>query len=129
MQIDCLLDTDVMIDYLRQYSKTIDWIQNQGIIGLPGFVGLELLQGCRNEKEQTLISKQLGKFDIIWPDSSDCEWAYKIYLRYHLINGIEIMDALIASIVKKIQKPFYTFNIKHFETIPDIEVIMPYSKR
>ncbi len=44
-----LLDTDVMIDLLRQYPSALTWldsIDDEEIL-LPGFVVMELIQGCK----------------------------------------------------------------------------------
>ena len=52
-----LLDTDVMIDLLRQYPPASAWLaahSSEELI-LPGFVVLELIQGCRNKKEQERV--------------------------------------------------------------------------
>lgn len=48
-----LLDTDVMIDVLRGYDPALEWLRSLAdeMIGLPGFVAMELLQGCRNRQE------------------------------------------------------------------------------
>ena len=52
-----LLDTDVMIDILRDHSPAITWLQalGQTPIGLPGLVAMELIQGCRTRVEQQQI--------------------------------------------------------------------------
>jgi hypothetical protein len=44
-----LLDTDVMIDLLRQYQPAVEWLASLGEeeIVLPGFLVMELIQGCR----------------------------------------------------------------------------------
>ena len=51
-----LLDTDVMIDLLRQYPPAVAWLDSLGSeeIILPGFVAMELIQGCRDKAEQHL---------------------------------------------------------------------------
>ena len=50
-----LLDTDVMIDLLREYPPAVEWfnaLAEDEVIILPGYVVMELLQGCRNKREQ-----------------------------------------------------------------------------
>jgi hypothetical protein len=49
-----LLNSDVMIDLLRQYAPAAEWfdsLQDDEEIILPGFVVMELIQGCRNKPE------------------------------------------------------------------------------
>ena len=50
-----LLDIDVMVDILRGYEPAKEWLNSVQEIGIPGFVAMELIQGCQNTKEQTLI--------------------------------------------------------------------------
>ena len=53
-----LLDTDVMIDLLRKYPPAVAWLGSIGEeeVVLPGFVVMELIQGCRNKVEQQKVS-------------------------------------------------------------------------
>ena len=52
-----LVDTDIMIDVLRQFPVALAWLASLGAetIVVPGFVALELLQGCRNRVEQEKV--------------------------------------------------------------------------
>ncbi|GCL38418.1 MULTISPECIES: type II toxin-antitoxin system VapC family toxin [Sphaerospermopsis] len=45
-----LLDSDIVIDFLRKYSPAIIWLSSLGDeeIALPGYVAMELMQGCKN---------------------------------------------------------------------------------
>ena len=47
-----LLDTDVMVDILRGYEPSKEWLESAREVGVPGLVVMELLQGCQNIKEQ-----------------------------------------------------------------------------
>ncbi len=49
-----LLDTDVLVDVLRAHAPALAWLNqlDESVVGLPGFVALELIQGCRNRREQ-----------------------------------------------------------------------------
>ena len=54
-----ILDSDIMIDILRRYPSAINWLEALGEeeIALPGFVVMELLQGCRSKVEQDRVAK------------------------------------------------------------------------
>jgi len=48
-----LLDTDVMVDLLRQYPTAVAWLDSLGDdeVVLPGYVVMELIQGCSSKAE------------------------------------------------------------------------------
>lgn len=50
-----ILDSDILIDLLRQYTPAVTWLDSLGEeeILLPGFVVMELLQGCINKVSPT----------------------------------------------------------------------------
>jgi predicted nucleic acid-binding protein len=52
-----LFDTDIMIDILRGHPPAIQWLASLGDeeIILPGYVVMELIQGCGNKAEQQQV--------------------------------------------------------------------------
>ncbi len=51
-----LLDSDIMVDVLRHYPPAIAWLNSRtDQVALPGYVALELYQGCRNKSEQERV--------------------------------------------------------------------------
>jgi predicted nucleic acid-binding protein len=81
-----LLDTDVMIDLLRQYPPAVAWLDSVGDeeIALPGFVVMELIQGCRNKQEQDKIEAALAPYRVVWPSPTTCDAALSVFARYYL---------------------------------------------
>ena len=81
-----LLDTDVMIDVLRGHDVALEWLQSLAdeTIGLPGFVAMELLQGCRNRQEQQRVRRTLRPFALHWPNEHDCTRAYDDFAAFWL---------------------------------------------
>jgi predicted nucleic acid-binding protein len=58
-----LLDTDVMVDFLRGYAPAVTWLTNYARpIGIPGLVAMELLQGCHDLAEQQRVERELKRF-------------------------------------------------------------------
>jgi len=81
-----LLDTDVMIDLLRDYPPAKEWFQlldDDEILALPGFVMMELIQGCKNKAEQDRLKRDLGDYEVIWLSSEDCNIALDVFIQYH----------------------------------------------
>ena len=125
-----LLDTDVMIDILRDYPPAISWLNScsDEIIALPGFVLMELIQGCKTKTEQQTLSTELKTYRILWPSHSDCNDAVKIFSRFHFSHHIGIIDALIGQLAVSFDLPLHTFNKKHYEPIPGLATVQPYAK-
>jgi predicted nucleic acid-binding protein len=76
-----VLDTDVMIDLLRRYQPAIAWLNslsNEEII-LPGFVIMELIQGCRNKEEQERVERELQSYRVAWPSPETCATALSVF--------------------------------------------------
>jgi len=125
-----LLDTDVMIDLLRKYPPAVAWLGSIGEeeVVLPGFVVMELIQGCRNKVEQQKVERELGTYGIAWPSSDTCDEALFVFASYHLSHRLGILDALIGQMAVALNVPLYTFNQKHYAAIPKLETVQPYEK-
>lgn len=125
-----LLDTDVMIDILRGYPPALAWLHSLDgdAIALPGFVLMELIQGCHSRKEQQALSTELDPYKILWPTHSDCEEAVKLFTQYRLSHNIGIIDVLIGQLALSLELPLHTFNKKHYEPIPRLKTVQPYTK-
>lgn len=124
------LDTDVMIDLLRQYPPAMFWLGSLGEEEsiLPGFVVMELIQGAINKTEQEKIEKELGSYIILWPSPETCDAALSVFARYHLSHRLGILDALIGQMAVDLDLPLYTFNQKHYAVVPDLRTMQPYEK-
>ena len=125
-----LLDTDVMVDLLRQYPPAVAWLDSLGEeeIVLPGFVVMELIQGCRTRAEQEKVERELGAYSVAWPSPGTCDEALSVFARYRLSHGLGILDALIGQIAVALDLPLYTFNQKHYAPIPNLKTVQPYEK-
>lgn len=123
-----ILDSDVMIDLLRQHPMAVSWLDSLGEteIALPGFVAMELLQGCRNKTEQAKVEQVLTQFAIVWPFPETCETALQLFARYHLSHNVGLLDALIGQTAAALNLPLHTFNRKHYAVLPDLTIIEPY---
>lgn len=125
-----LLDTDVMVDILRQYPPALSWLESLGRqeIVLPGFVVIKLIQGCRSKAEQVGVERGLGNYNIAWPSPEMCDKALSNFAHYYLSHGLGLLDALIGQMAVELDLPLHTFNQKHYDAISDLKTVQPYEK-
>jgi tRNA(fMet)-specific endonuclease VapC len=127
---DMVLDTDVLIEILRGDSRAGEWLASVEslVIGIPVIVWMEILVGARDKQEQRGFIEQLAGYTILHLESGDSERARQWFEQFHLSHGVGILDCLIAAIAIRLSKPLYTFNLKHFQVIPGLEVQAPYER-
>lgn len=121
-----LLDTDIMIDLLRRHPPALAWLSSLGAtqLGLPGYVVMELIQGCRNKAEQDQLERALTLYQIIWPSPTACDAALASFAQHRLSS----IDALIAHTAIEMSAPIHTFNQKHYATIVGLATVQPYDR-
>ena len=125
-----LLDTDVMIDILRGYPPAVQWLQSldeKEELGIPGFVVMELMNGCGNKQEMNQLMKSIEGFRIYWPGEDDCNRAMAGFAQGHLSHNLGMLDAVIGECAIGLQVPLCTFNNKHYKTL-NVTIEQPYQK-
>lgn len=48
--------------------------------------------------------------------------------RFYLSHGAHLQDVMIASVAARLAVPLYTLNVKHYEPLPGLRVVRPYSR-
>ena len=125
-----LFDTDIMIYILRGHPAAIAWlgtVRTEEIV-LPGYVAMELIQGCRDHQEQRDLLRELRRYTILWPQPEACNRALDLYTRFHLSHGLDLLDALIGQLALELDLPLHTFNEKHYRAIPRLNLVQPYTR-
>jgi len=126
-----LLDSDVFIDLLREYPPAVTWfdgLDDTETMALAGFVVMELLQGCKNKSQQTKLQQALTYYEVIWLSSDQCQQALELFSQYHLSHNAGLIDVLVGQTALMLNVPLYTFNRKHYQFIPGLQTIQPYTK-
>ena len=125
-----LLDTDIMVDLQRGRRPALEWLASlDEAPGLPGFVVMELMEGCRNKQEMSRLSKRLGPFCIYWPTAADCNRALTTFARARLSHGTGILDAVIGECAVGLGAALCTFNERHFSAVPKLKTEQPYERQ
>ena len=125
-----LIDTDVMVDIIRRHAPAVAWLDllEADVIGIPGLVAMELLQGCRNREEQQQLEGFLRPYQRYWPSKSDCDRAFDDFAMYHLSHNLGILDALIAETAMGMDVELATFNTKHYNALDTLRTTQPYGR-
>jgi predicted nucleic acid-binding protein len=125
-----LVDTDVLIDCLRGAVAAAAWLSQveREPFAVPGVVAMELVMGCSSRRDLDRIQRFLGEFDIVWPQASEFAAAYRLLVAHRLTSGVSIPDCTIAAMALARAASVYTFNLKHFQVIPGLDVREPYSR-
>ncbi len=109
-----ILDTAILIDFLRGYSRAVQWLSSNPDIAITPIVKFEILDGAANVKELRHSLKMLKQFQMVDLMPDDIEWALTQFTLYKLSHNVGSMDCLIASTAFRLQVPLYTRNLKHF---------------
>jgi predicted nucleic acid-binding protein len=118
---DLLVDTDVFIDFFRNYPPAVQYIKaNRSRICLSPIVIAEIYSGVLKSEEEA-IQQFISVFPV---EPVSGEIAVRGgYLKRHYgpSHGISLADALIAATA--IEKGFglATLNVKHFPMLDNLE--------
>jgi predicted nucleic acid-binding protein len=125
-----LLDSDVMIDILREYLPALRWLHTvvNEEFGLPGIVVLQLMEGCKDKRAMQRLQKRIGPYRVYWPTARDCDRALAAFSRTRLSHRIDLTDVLIGECAVGLGVPLCTFNVRHFRAVAGLTTAQPYAR-
>ncbi len=117
-----LLDTTIIIDWLRGNATAANFVNQEGknALALNSVVVMELLKGARNKQELVSIKKQISGFQLLDVDQSILNLSTQLIDIYGLSHGISIPDAIIAATALVYQVELFSLNRKDFQMIPGL---------
>jgi predicted nucleic acid-binding protein len=71
---------------------------------------------------QKRFEKLLNNYTIVLLDRNISLLAIDLYKKYKLSHGLDIPDSLIAATSIVLELPLFTYNVKDFHYIPDIQL-------
>jgi len=83
---------------------------------------MELYQGMGNKAELARIKKNLRFYDIVHVDSHISRMAVELIENFNLSHSLQIPDAIIGETAIVYGIPLYTYNIKDFYFMPNINI-------
>ena len=127
MEDGLLIDSDVLIDYLRGYSAAVIYLEASTERQIVSAITVaELYTGVREGAERQALEELLETFEII-PVSQTIAVTGGLFRRMFLkSHKLGIADAVIAATAKVEKAIVVTLNRKHFPMFSN--VIVPYRK-
>lgn len=119
-----MVDTDILIWYMRGNEKAYDLIENLPSFYISVITYMELVQGLRNKKELIELRKALRSWNvkILYITENISTKAMFFIERHYLSHSLEIADSLIAATSITNALPLITGNDKHYREITDLEI-------
>ena len=122
-----LLDTDVIIEYLRGSDKAIKYLEElEGSLYISVISVAELFSGVKGDAEEQTLEQFLLAFEIIDVDENLAKAGGMHRRNYHSSHGTGLADAIIAASAEKIDATLITFNRRHFPMYEKVRV--PYRR-
>ena len=122
-----LLDTDVLIDFLRGQPQAVQLLEDTDCEFHVSAVSVaELYVGVRDGREREVLDQLMGLLRTIEISTEIARQAGLWRREYGKSHGTGILDALIAACADALQIPLATLNVKHFPMLPRVSA--PYRK-
>ena len=122
-----LVDTDVMVDFLRGHPKAVTFVKGEmNRIILSSIVVAELYAGVRGTDELAALDAFISLFRAV-PVSANIARAAGLHKRgYAKSHGIGLADAIIAATAEAEDAELCTLNTKHYPMFKALKP--PYTK-
>lgn len=127
MVLQMVLDTDVLIDYLRARPEAVTYIESlTEPLSMSAITVAELYAGVRDGAERAALEAFIRVF-LILPINLEIAVKGGLYRRdYSKSHSVGLADALIAATAEQHQATLVTLNNKHFPMLNN--VVVPYQK-
>lgn len=115
MRAAILVDTDVMVDYLRGHGWAASLLKRQaGRVILSSIVVAELYAGVKGEREQAILDDVVSLFRVV-PVTADIAKAAGLLKRdFGKSHGVGLADAILAATARAEHAQLKTLNVKHY---------------
>ena len=119
-----VVDTDVLIWYLRGNEKAFNSIENLENFYISVVTYMELVQGMRNKKELNSFRQAIHTWNckILYITEEISAKAMFAVEQHFLSNAMQLADALIGSTAIAHGLPLQTGNDKHYKIMKGLQI-------
>jgi len=119
-----ICDTNIFISAFIGTEKTIkelDRIGNENVL-MPSITVMELYRGMKNKDQMTKMMRRIEEYNILDFNETTSQKAIELIHAFKLSHDLQIPDAIIAALSVTYNLPLFTYNIKDFKFVPDLEL-------
>ena len=124
MIYESIVDTDVLIWYLRGNQKALELIDSLDRFCISSVTYMELIQGMRDKKELKLLQQTLKSWGvkIIYISEEISAKALFFMEEYFLSHSMQLADSLIAATASNYGLELITANDKHYKVVKELDI-------
>jgi len=117
-----LIDTDVLIDFLRGHDKAVAFVNEfSSRIILSPIVVAELYAGVKGNAKLTVLENFISLFRVV-PLTAEIAKIGGLYKRdFGKSHGVGLADAILAATADKEKAELKTLNVKHYPMFGGLE--------
>jgi predicted nucleic acid-binding protein len=113
-----LLDTDVLVDFLRGHKQAVAFVnKNADRIVLSAIVVAELYSGVKGDAEEAALGDLISLFRVVDVTSEIARAGGLLRRDYGTSHGVGLADALLAATAASGGAEFATLNTRHYPMI------------
>ena len=122
--IDTLIDTDVIIWYMRGNQNAFKALHRRHGFAISVITYMELVQGMRNKNELISLRKSLRSWgaEVIYVTEEISSKAMFYVEQHFLSHSVQLADALIGATAVSCGMPLLTGNAKQYSIIKEIKL-------
>ncbi len=121
-----VVDTDILIDAAHSVEDAVNCLQqieDKSLLAISVVTSMEMIIGCRNKKELTLLENFFQRFEILSLDNRISDTATELLKTYRLSHGLLIADALIAATAIVNGNQLISKNQKDYRFIEQLDLL------
>lgn len=118
MERPLLLDTDVLVDFLRGHKQAVAFVtENADRIVLSAVVVAELYSGVKGDAEEAALGNLISLFRVVDVTSEIARAGGLLRCDYGQSHGVGLADALLAATAASEGAQLATLNTRHYPMI------------
>lgn len=122
-----ICDTNIFISAFNGLSKTTEALAKIGSdnVLMPSITVMELYRGMDNKEQMAKMARKIKAYNILDFNEEVSQTAIELIKTFKLSNNLQIPDAIIAALSINYNLPLFTYNIRDFKFIPELNLYQP----